>query len=101
MQKSLRTFASLGLSEKTLEALRTKGFEIPTEIQIQAVPLLLNSETDLVGQAQTGTGKTAAFGIPLLETIRSDRRLPQAVILVPTRELAIQVSEELNSLQGS
>ncbi len=101
MQKASHTFASLGLSETTLDALTRKGFEIPTNIQRKAIPLLLSSKKDLVGQAQTGTGKTAAFGIPLFETLSTKGKHPQAVILVPTRELAVQVAEELDSLQGN
>jgi len=96
----LSNFENLGLSNKTLDALRIKGYEEPTEIQEKVIPLLLKNETDVVGQAQTGTGKTAAFGLPLLELIDDRKRGVKALIVTPTRELAIQVSEELNSLKG-
>jgi ATP-dependent RNA helicase DeaD len=87
-------FRALGLSEPILAALAAVGYETPTPIQAQTIPLLL-SGSDLLGQAQTGTGKTAAFALPLLA--RMDLKLagPQALVLVPTRELAIQVAEAL------
>lgn len=96
----LEKFKALGLSENTLAALRHKGFEEPTEIQKQTIPMLLAGDTDIVGQAQTGTGKTAAFGLPLIEKLKEHSRTVQALILVPTRELALQVAEEINSLKG-
>ena len=94
-------FSGMGLSPHILEALRKKGFEEPTPIQEQIIPLLMTQEQDLVGQAQTGTGKTAAYGIPILEKLKLHSREVQALILVPTRELAIQVAEEINTLRGS
>jgi len=98
---NLEKFKDLGLSEEILKELKKKGFEEPTEIQEKIIPILLKEEVDIVGQAQTGTGKTAAFGLPILERIISTgSRNVQALILVPTRELAIQVSEELNSFKG-
>ena len=96
----LPAFASLGLSEETLGALKMKGFEEPTEIQKACIPLLLKEGTEVVGQAQTGTGKTAAFSLPIIETVDENRKDVQALILAPTRELALQVSEEINSLKG-
>ncbi|MFH1876828.1 MAG: DEAD/DEAH box helicase [Candidatus Omnitrophota bacterium] len=98
--EKLAKFRALGLSEQVLQALERKGFEEPTEIQEKVIPLLLKSEVDVVGQAQTGTGKTASFGLPLLERLKEGGRFVQALILVPTRELALQVSEEINSLKG-
>ena len=98
--KEKLTFADLGLSDVTLKALAKKGFEEPTPIQELCIPALLNSSLDIIGQAQTGTGKTAAFGLPLLEKINPRIRQTQAIILTPTRELAIQVAEELYSLRG-
>ena len=95
----LDKFKALGLSENVLSALRRKGFEEPTRIQEEVIPLLLNKDVDVIGQAQTGTGKTAAFGIPLVEKLSPQRNV-QALILTPTRELAIQVAEEINSLRG-
>jgi len=98
---NLEKFKDLGLSEDILKELKKKGFEEPTEIQEKIIPILLKEEVDIVGQAQTGTGKTAAFGLPILERISyTGTRKVQALILVPTRELAIQVSEELNSFKG-
>ncbi|KKO18970.1 MAG: RNA helicase [Candidatus Brocadia sp.] len=97
----MEKFKALGLSENTLRALEKKGFEEPTPIQQKTIPILLRGEVDIIGQAQTGTGKTAAFGLPILERIPEKSKAVQALILVPTRELAIQVSDELNSLKGA
>ncbi|MGE4565661.1 MAG: DEAD/DEAH box helicase, partial [Victivallaceae bacterium] len=97
----LDNFRKLGISEITLEALRRKGFEEPSPIQEQTIPRLLAGEKDIIGQAQTGTGKTAAFGIPILETVERGDGSPGALILSPTRELSIQIAEELNSLKGT
>ena len=96
----LDNFRILGVSEQTLEALRAKGFEAPSPIQELTIPKLISGECDLVGQAQTGTGKTAAFGIPIIELGEPGLRKPQALVLAPTRELSIQIAEELNSLKG-
>ncbi len=96
----MEKFAQLGLSAKTLSALQVKGFEEPTEIQALTIPLILKNEQDLVAQAQTGTGKTAAFSLPLLEILNPTNKHVQALILAPTRELVIQISEEINSLKG-
>ncbi len=97
---NLPHFAELGLSPLTLAALEMKGFEEPTEIQKAAIPLLLKERKDVIGQAQTGTGKTAAFALPILEEVDVKLFKPQALILTPTRELAIQVAEEIASLKG-
>jgi ATP-dependent RNA helicase DeaD len=67
------TFRDLGLSEKLLEAVEKKGYQYPSEIQAGVIPLLLNGDRDIVGQAQTGTGKTAAFGLPLLDRLNIDK----------------------------
>ncbi|MBN1498957.1 MAG: DEAD/DEAH box helicase [Spirochaetes bacterium] len=96
----LENFKNLGLSEDTVRTLEKKGFEEPTEIQLKAIPLILGNECDVIGQAQTGTGKTAAFGLPLIELLEGQAKAVQAIILVPTRELAIQVAEEMNSFKG-
>ena len=93
------TFESLGLSEKTLALLKKKGFEEPTPIQALAIPLLLTGERDLVARARTGTGKTAAFGLPLVERLSEPCPHLRALVLVPTRELAIQVHAEIASLR--
>ena len=97
MINKLEGFAALGLSEKTIRALAKKGFEEPSPIQALTIPVLLKGEKDVVGQAQTGTGKTAAFGLPILEMINKSNGNVRAIVLAPTRELAIQVAEEINS----
>jgi ATP-dependent RNA helicase DeaD len=91
------TFADLGLSDKLLAAITKKGYEFPSEVQAGVIPLLLNGDKDIIGQAQTGTGKTAAFGLPLLSRLDMSKRGVQAMILAPTRELAIQVANEIKS----
>lgn len=96
----LTGFSALGLSDNSLYAIGKKGFEEPTDIQKQTIPLLLKGENDIVAQAQTGTGKTAAFALPLIERLEPGAKYPSAIILTPTRELALQVSEEINSLKG-
>ncbi|HYI24616.1 MAG TPA: DEAD/DEAH box helicase [Thermomicrobiales bacterium] len=88
------TFADFGLSEALLESVAAVGYEVPTPIQERTIPALLNGQ-DVIAQAQTGSGKTAAFGLPIIETVVSRRGGVQALILCPTRELAIQVSEAL------
>ncbi len=98
--EKLAKFKALGLSDSTLKALKKKGFEEPTPIQEKVIPLFLKGECDIIGQAQTGTGKTTAFGAPIIERIPEKSGKVQAIVLTPTRELAIQVSEELNSLKG-
>jgi ATP-dependent RNA helicase DeaD len=85
-------FSELGLTEPILEALSAVGYETPSPIQAQTIPLLL-AGSDLLGQAQTGTGKTAAFALPILARLDLKQASPQALVLVPTRELAIQVAE--------
>ncbi|MDF1534789.1 MAG: DEAD/DEAH box helicase, partial [Methanosarcinaceae archaeon] len=90
-------FNDLNISKEIKLAIKDMGFEEPTPIQAQAIPHMLNGD-DLVGQAQTGTGKTAAFGIAALEMVDPGNKKLQAVILCPTRELAVQLSEELKKL---
>ena len=97
---SKKTFDDLGLSAEALNSINKKGFEEPTAIQSITIPVMLRDDTNIIAQAQTGTGKTAAFGLPLIEMVDMDSQTVQALILVPTRELAIQVSEEINSLKG-
>ena len=89
-------FAELGLAEPLLEALKHLGYEKPTPIQEQTIPALLEGR-DVMGQAQTGTGKTAAFGLPLLQYIDADDMGTQAIVLTPTRELCIQVTQALRA----
>lgn len=91
------TFEDLNLSKKTFDALMKMGFEAPSPIQAKTIPHLLAGK-DVIGQAQTGTGKTAAFGIPIVEMVDPKAKTPQALILCPTRELAIQVAEEMNKI---
>jgi ATP-dependent RNA helicase DeaD len=91
------TFEELGLDGAVLKALTELGFETPTPIQEQAIPALLNQQRDLVGLAQTGTGKTAAFGLPLINNINSKKGIPQGLVLCPTRELCLQITKDLES----
>lgn len=93
----MKSFDALGLSGQLVEAIRQLGFETPTPIQETAIPILLQNNTDLVGLAQTGTGKTAAFGLPLLEKVDADNRSTQALILAPTRELSVQITNDLDN----
>jgi len=94
-------FRKFGLGEDILAALARKGFEEPSPIQEKTIPMLIEGKNDLIAQAQTGTGKTAAFGLPLIELLKPRAGHVQALVLAPTRELAIQVAEELNSLKGN
>lgn len=94
----MESFSELKLSPPLAKAIAEMGFTTPTPIQAQTLPILLEGPTDLLGMAATGTGKTAAYGIPLLEAIDPALRATQAVVLCPTRELAIQVAEQLTLL---
>lgn len=93
----MNNFEVLGISPEVLKAITDLGFESPTPIQEKAIPTLITGDADLVALAQTGTGKTAAFGLPLLELIDEDFRKTQALILCPTRELCIQISKDLQN----
>ena len=90
-------FLFLNLSEPVMKAVIEAGFEAPTPIQAQAIPLLLAGH-DMIGQAQTGTGKTAAFALPLAEKLNPDAKYTQSIVLLPTRELCIQVAQEIHNL---
>jgi ATP-dependent RNA helicase DeaD len=92
----MTTFADLGLTESTLAALRDVGYETPSPIQVQAIPPLLQGR-DVIGQAQTGTGKTAAFGLPIIEYVDPSMVEVQGLVLTPTRELCIQVTQALRA----
>ena len=89
------TFASLGLQEDLLKALTSLGFEEPTPVQAKVIPVLLESTKDLVALAQTGTGKTAAFGLPVIQKVDTSSKAVQALILCPTRELCLQICRDL------
>ena len=101
------TFAALGLAEPLLRALETRKFEIPTPIQADSIPPLMAGR-DLLGVAQTGSGKTAAFTLPILQTARPTQVsnpvpaqfVARALILTPTRELAIQIDDSVRALYG-
>jgi ATP-dependent RNA helicase DeaD len=91
------TFKDLGLSDDLLKAVTAMGFEKPSEIQEKSIPELLNTERDYVGLAQTGTGKTAAFGLPMIQQVDTDYRAIQGLVLCPTRELCIQIAKEMSA----
>ena len=91
----MNAFEALGLNEQLVQAVTEMGFETPTPIQEKAIPILLSGTQDFVGLAQTGTGKTAAFGLPLLHLIDTTQKYPQALIICPTRELCVQICNDL------
>ena len=90
-------FEDLDLNPQILRAIKEMGFEEATPIQAQSIPAVMSGR-DVIGQAQTGTGKTAAFGIPILQKVDPKLKKPQAIVLCPTRELAIQVADEIRKL---
>jgi ATP-dependent RNA helicase DeaD len=91
------TFSELGLNKNIQKAITDLGFENPTPIQQESIPYLLENKNDLIALAQTGTGKTAAFGLPVLNKIDIERKLPQAIILCPTRELCLQIAKDMDT----
>jgi ATP-dependent RNA helicase DeaD len=93
----MNNFQSLGLSDKIVATVTSLGFEKPTPVQKEAIPVLLSGNTDLVCLSQTGTGKTAAFGLPLIELVDDQNRITQALILAPTRELCMQIKSDLTN----
>lgn len=93
----INPFSKLGISDDVVSAVKALGFENPTPIQEQSIPVLLEGNNDFVGLAQTGTGKTAAFGLPLLELIDFKVNKPQALILCPTRELCLQIANDIKN----
>jgi len=93
----MKAFNELGLSAGLVKSVEQLGFETPTPIQEKAIPMLLKGNRDFVGLAQTGTGKTAAFGLPLLELIDDDLKVTQALVLAPTRELSLQIVSDLEN----
>jgi ATP-dependent RNA helicase DeaD len=96
----MEEFRKLGLSSDVLATLKKKGYQHPTPIQIQTIPLLLAGKEDIIAQSQTGTGKTASFALPIIEKCKEKSKHIQAIILTPTRELALQVAKEIESLMG-
>lgn len=96
---SMNAFEALGLNELLVNAVTDLGFETPSEIQQKAIPVLLSGTTDFIGLAQTGTGKTAAFGLPLLQLIEPSERHVQALIVCPTRELCLQITNDLEKFK--
>ena len=95
----MNAFEALGLKTEIVQSITDLGFSNPTPIQEQAIPVLLSGTTDFVGLAQTGTGKTAAFGLPLLQLINAADRFPQALIVCPTRELCLQITNDLQTFK--
>ena len=93
----MSSFEDFGLNAKLVAAVKKRGFETPTPIQEKVIPQLLSSEKDIIGLAQTGTGKTAAFGLPIIDKIDTEANYTQAIILSPTRELSVQIAKDLLS----
>ena len=91
----MSSFKELGVSKTYIKAIKEIGISNPTEIQEKAIPILIQSQTDFIGLAQTGTGKTAAFGLPILKKIDTKSNNIQALILSPTRELVQQIKKQL------
>jgi ATP-dependent RNA helicase DeaD len=96
----VNTFESLGIEQGLLNSIQVLGFTQPTPIQEQAIPVLLQGTKDFIGLAQTGTGKTAAFGLPLLQLINKENKFPQALIICPTRELCLQITSDLDKFKS-
>jgi ATP-dependent RNA helicase DeaD len=95
----MMSFEELGLNEQLLASIKQLGFETPTAIQEKAIPVLLSGTKDFIGLAQTGTGKTAAFGLPLLQLVSAKDKYPQALVVCPTRELCIQIVNDIESFK--
>ena len=98
-EETITTFEDLALSPEILKAVRRMGFANPTPVQAQTIPAMMDGR-DVIAKAPTGTGKTCAFGIPLIECLSPDSKDIQAVVVCPTRELCIQIAEELRQLQA-
>src|SRR5690606_37312469 len=90
----MQSFETLGLSSEIVESVKQLGFELPTPVQSKAIPVLLDSGRDVVALAQTGTGKTAAFGLPLIQLVDEYTNTTQALVLAPTRELCVQITND-------
>ena len=93
----MKTFNDIGLNGQILKSLKEMGFEIPTPIQAKAIPHLMSSDQDIIASAQTGTGKTAAFGLPSIHMTEIDEKVPQTLVMCPTRELCIQIARDLTN----
>src|SRR6476660_2701359 len=93
------TFDALGLDDRLIQATDALGFVNPSPIQEKAIPVLLSGTKDFVGLAQTGTGKTAAFGLPLLQLMDAKQKFPQALVVCPTRELCMQIVNDLEQFK--
>ena len=93
----MKTFEELGVSPEILKAIKEMGYENPMPVQEEVIPYLLGNGNDVVALAQTGTGKTAAFGLPLIQKVDVKHRAPQALILCPTRELCLQIAGDLET----
>ncbi len=99
-ETTTKTFEELGIEKGLLQSIEALGFTHPTPIQEKAIPILLKGTKDFIGLAQTGTGKTAAFGLPLLQHISKEDRFPQALIVCPTRELCLQITSDLEKFRS-
>src|SRR3954468_3397302 len=95
----MMTFEGLGIDERLIQATNELGYVNPSPIQEKAIPVLLSGTKDFVGLAQTGTGKTAAFGLPLLQLVDSKQRFPQALVVCPTRELCMQIVNDIEQFK--
>ena len=92
----MKNFEELGVSPEILKAIKEMGYENPMPVQEEVIPYLLGEGNDVVALAQTGTGKTAAFGLPIIQKIDVNKRVPQSLVLCPTRELCLQIAGDLN-----
>ena len=92
----MKTFEELGVAAPILKAIQEMGYESPMPVQEEVIPFLLGEDNDVIALAQTGTGKTAAYGLPILQKINVSQYQPQALILCPTRELCLQIADDLN-----
>ena len=93
----MKSFNDSGLNQEILKALAEMGFETPTPIQAKSIPHLMSSNQDIIASAQTGTGKTAAFGLPSIHMTQIDKKMPQTLVMCPTRELCIQIARDLTN----
>ena len=97
----MQSFETLGLAGEIVDAVRKLGFETPTPVQSKAIPVLLQGQQDVVALAQTGTGKTAAFGLPLIQLMDENDNTTRALVLAPTRELCMQITSDFENFSRS